>query len=546
MGAKVVFLFCANYQAEAEQALREEQLADTVSLTFPAHCGRPGLNRADLECLLTPFPECERVEIYGGHCLHSLNWPSSEPYQLHIHRLEQCCHLVAEPALVCRCLQQGSYLTTPGWLAQWPKQLKQLGLDQQTARDLFAETTSSVVLLDTGVGNTGHADLQAFAAYIGRPAEVIHTGIALLRLLLARTVLTWRMERTERKAQEMVQQVQQQSAQYAMAIDLLANLAESNNEAKAVEAMLDVYQLLFAPQRLCYLSLQEKKTEQLWIRSAVEVDGEERQRISETLTGWQGESGATATGDGFVLRIVQHGQQKGMVAVEHIAFPEHLDHYLNLALTIVNICELPIENARRYERIVQTEEMLRQANATLVQLSTTDTLTGIANRRAYDSYLGSEWKKMLRNRQPLSLLVCDIDCFKNYNDHYGHKAGDSCLRRVAQLIRQEVARPGDFVARYGGEEFVVLLPNTAMAGACHLAEKIRLAVDESAIPHGHSATADHITLSLGVAEAIPPLPTEMAPETLFQAADAALYQAKDEGRNRVVCRQLSDTPTAAR
>lgn len=138
---------------------------------------------------------------------------------------------------------------------------------------------------------------------------------------------------------------------------------------------------------------------------------------------------------------------------------------------------------------------------------------------------------MTREQQPLSLILCDIDYFKLYNDTYGHQAGDSCLKQVAGAISRALKRPADLVARYGGEEFAVIMPNTNDAGAIQIAQKLRFEVHQLMIPHAASAVSEYITLSLGVASTIPN--QELSAENLIAAADDALYEAKKQGRNQV-------------
>jgi diguanylate cyclase (GGDEF)-like protein len=168
----------------------------------------------------------------------------------------------------------------------------------------------------------------------------------------------------------------------------------------------------------------------------------------------------------------------------------------------------------------------------LEKLSKQDSLTDIPNRRNFEERLDREWSRASRNGQPLTLVMMDIDHFKNYNDHYGHGAGDECLRRVARILKKSLSRPMDVVARYGGEEFVALLPDTDEAGARHVAEQLRAAIEAAAIPHGHSATAPVVTLSVGVATHSRSNAKNNAKQ-LQQAADQALYRAKGQGRNQV-------------
>jgi diguanylate cyclase (GGDEF)-like protein len=174
---------------------------------------------------------------------------------------------------------------------------------------------------------------------------------------------------------------------------------------------------------------------------------------------------------------------------------------------------------------------LQIANKRLEELSRVDGLTGIANRRRLDEELDREWKRMLREKRPLSVVLCDIDHFKLYNDTYGHGGGDECLIRVANAIKDSVNRPGDLTARYGGEEFCLVLPETSGMGALQIAELVRKNVYELHMEHKSSPMAEVVTLSLGVATLIPDIGSH--PSVLLEAADRALYQAKGNGRNRV-------------
>ena len=173
---------------------------------------------------------------------------------------------------------------------------------------------------------------------------------------------------------------------------------------------------------------------------------------------------------------------------------------------------------------------LAEANRQLEALAVTDGLTGIANRRHFDSTLALEWARAQRSQQPLALLMLDVDLFKDYNDHYGHQAGDETLRAIAQVLLETTRRAGDLAARYGGEEFAVIAANTGAAAARQLAESLRAAVQHLAIAHA-LAPQGHVTVSIGLALLEPGRPVPA--QTLIGQADEALYRAKTLGRNRV-------------
>ncbi len=179
--------------------------------------------------------------------------------------------------------------------------------------------------------------------------------------------------------------------------------------------------------------------------------------------------------------------------------------------------------------ILKKEEMLTKANNKLERLSNTDQLTDIANRRFFDEFILQQWNRMKRDNKPLSLIMCDVDHFKLYNDAYGHQAGDECLVKIAKIIVNSFARSTDFIARYGGEEFAIILPDTNNEGAVTIAEKIKNDVIKANIAHEKSTYSSAVTLSMGVSTIVP-YKNALIVE-LIKSADELLYKAKANGRN---------------
>ncbi len=188
-------------------------------------------------------------------------------------------------------------------------------------------------------------------------------------------------------------------------------------------------------------------------------------------------------------------------------------------------CSILILNSYRMEND------LKEANIKIKNMANIDDLCKIYNRRFFNQKIIQEFKRNQRSNTPISLLMIDVDCFKLYNDKYGHQAGDQCLSRIACVLKESVRRPSDITARYGGEEFVVLLPNTSSDGAKTVAETIQNGMSKIAIPHTDSTVTNTVTLSIGIATVIPNQST--TPEMLIKHADQSLYKGKQNGKNQI-------------
>jgi diguanylate cyclase (GGDEF)-like protein len=207
---------------------------------------------------------------------------------------------------------------------------------------------------------------------------------------------------------------------------------------------------------------------------------------------------------------------------------------------------------------VRTQLRVKRLTDELRRIAKFDALTEVANRGHFDDVLVREWKRAARSHVPISLLLVDVDHFKLFNDRYGHPAGDSCLRMVAQALQDSCLRPSDFVARYGGEEFALLLPETPRAGAAHMASRVLAAVTSLGIPHADSPTNHHVTVSIGIgcydegspswaahaAEPAAHLPA--LAQDMVRCADYALYEAKGGGRAQIRQLDLDDQSVSGR
>ncbi len=184
-----------------------------------------------------------------------------------------------------------------------------------------------------------------------------------------------------------------------------------------------------------------------------------------------------------------------------------------------------------YRALRASQMKLEELNMQLLKLANLDGLTGLANRRHFNERFADEWLRAMRNRRPLTLIMFDVDWFKQYNDKFGHLEGDECLKRIGDATQRVVCRPSDTVARFGGDEFILLLPETDSNGATLVAEKIRVEIERLHIPNPDSTVVPYITISLGVTTVVPEVKTD--PNIYIKLVDEALYRAKNAGRNRI-------------
>ncbi len=196
---------------------------------------------------------------------------------------------------------------------------------------------------------------------------------------------------------------------------------------------------------------------------------------------------------------------------------------------IADAKSIAIELSTAISHSSQHQELIT-TNQELQKLALSDGLTSLANRRRFDKYVTDEWQRLAREQQPLSLILCDIDHFKLYNDAFGHPAGDRCLIHIARALLQVPQRPADLVARYGGEEFAIVLPNTNTHGAWRVAQNIHESIRDLQIRHAANSTEPYVTVTMGVSTIIPGHGDTI--QMLLQASDIALYYAKQQGRNR--------------
>lgn len=346
MSAKLCILGCRNFRQEISSAIAAEGWDDVCSADFPARCGRPPVAWEELKALL---PEaCSRVLVLGRACLTGLGEaPSGFPPVRLLHQ-EQCFHLIAAPGLVAEAIAGGGYLISPGWLTDWRGRLADMGFAGDAAQAFFKDFARELVLFDTGVEPDAAARLEELATTLALPARRLAVGLDHTRLLLARAVLEWRLEDERRVVRARDRAYARELADHVSAMDMLACLAQTRREPEAIAAMEELFRMLFAPADWLYVRVQRGKP---LAEPGADAD------LASALERLDAPHAWTPSGQGFLLRISRGEQVLGLVAVDRLAFPEYRERYLNLALAMVGVCALAIENARTRKRLLEAEKM---------------------------------------------------------------------------------------------------------------------------------------------------------------------------------------------
>lgn len=350
-------LACENFRQELDSVLGEEEFADVALSTFPPDCSKPSRrDPEELKELIHSFLEEDgTVMVLIGSCLADKAFLEEEGNRVRCLRLENCFQLVAADPILEALLSEGAYLTTPGWLRKWPLHMQLWGFDRDSARAYFQESIRKIILLDTGIDGNSAMRLESLADFLALPFQIMPVGLDYLRLKLKSLVLEWRLERERKKGMEMLARANRRSADYEMSFDLLSSMAEVLTEDDVVGAIFDLFGMLFAPESQFYSSFHREMPGRIWSRPAGIGDLEIN---VARLAIPRGQYEFTGSGKGFRISIPHQGERIGVLEIEGIAFPQYIEEYLNLALSIVRVCGLAIANARQFEELISANAEL--------------------------------------------------------------------------------------------------------------------------------------------------------------------------------------------
>lgn len=381
----------------------------------------------------------------------------------------------------------------------------------------FSEFAKKIIALDTGLDPLCSQNLSDFAEFVGLPHQIIPVGMDHFRLVVKEKINERKHTQEIVKLAENQKKTNQQVADFALAFDLLTNLTRTMDENEAVGEIINTFKLLFSPKETVYIAIKDQKL----IHS---LPQEAKPEITKDLLQWanhsKDQSYSNDRNDSFFIRISHHAENLGVAAIYQIAFPEYHQRYLNLALEIAPFFGLAISKARDYQKLQKDELLLRN-------LASTDSLTGLFNRRYFLEAIDKEFSRAKRYNSHMSVVLIDIDFFKGINDTYGHPKGDDVLVAFAKTISKGLRKP-DIVARLGGDEFVILLPETPLEMSKLMSRRLCQNISKCRVPAETGEIS--ITSSIGIADYDENCNSV---EDLLHRCDQALYIAKEKGRNRV-------------
>ncbi len=327
-------------------AISAEGWDDVQALAFPARCGHPPLDWEELRNLLPT--DCSHVLIVGRACLSSLDSAPNDFPPTQVAAQEQCFHLVASEHLVAENIAQGGYLLTPAWLANWPERLEDMGFQVEQAKDFFQDFARELVFLNTDIDKDSPQHLEKLQEAVGLPVREVPVGVDGTRALLTRLVLNWRLDLEKQSLRKHAQQHNKELADQVLVMDMLPRLSQTQDENEAIELIKELFFMLFAPEALHYLRVEN---------DVPMPDASLPADLLQTLQSLGSDYAWTADDKGFLLRIRHNQDTLGLVAVERLAYPQYRERYLNVALVLNGVCALAIENARNRHRLIEAEKM---------------------------------------------------------------------------------------------------------------------------------------------------------------------------------------------
>ena len=356
MANKLHILACAYFVRDVKAALALiDDNSDVEVISFPADCGRPQLSEEDVNTLVPETNDTIETLILGNVCINNeINNPSPVSSS-HYRHFEQCFHIICPPQLVNQYLAKGDYLLSPGWLSGWSKNVRKLGFNEQDAKDFFKQSINKLRLIDTGVNSKSKKQLKELSNQVGITTKTVPVGLDYLSLLLEKEIRFWK----QRNALKRLSEQQHVATNYATAYEMISQLSRSSSEAEIIDGILELFNLLFAPEEIAYIPVSKSGEFSSPVTLASNPDIAES--IIDKIPRLKQDFFLCASGSGFLLSIKHKESEFGYLLIDQIAMPQYIRSYLNHARNLVSVCALLIENARIQHKLIDTAHLAGKA-----------------------------------------------------------------------------------------------------------------------------------------------------------------------------------------
>lgn len=365
MKAELVLVTCQRLEREARTILETEGWGDVKVHACQAICSRPhdsSVAAQEIESIRQSHPgTCQGVGC--GVICGLVESAGRQPPDRR--RMACCTELVVGKSLASAWMRDGAFLLTPGWLSRWQHQIQTWGFDQALAKEFFAESTSRLTLLDTGVDLNALEHLRAFGAFVELPTQVVSVGLDYFRLHLRGLVMAWREQNQQASSSAALGKSSRMLADYAMSYDLVSRLTGLKSETKVIDTIFELFVMLFAPATMVYLPVNDGKP---GVARFIPESAASEASALNGLAELRGDHAWTESNRGFLLRVGGEDAILGLLKVDNIAFPQYREHYLNMGLNLAQVCGLAVQNARVYEKLEQTIAQLKEAMANIKTL----------------------------------------------------------------------------------------------------------------------------------------------------------------------------------
>jgi len=368
MKSKLCILVCRHYRCEADKILKSEDWDDVRIITFPAKCGQPDTSIKHLDKALNLCDKDDEVFVISGSCISDSKKNSAEcPDHLNIKQIrfsekQQCFSLFTGHEIVDDLTGKGFYLVTPGWLSTWKNKVESWGFNslEKTTEltGFFYESAKGIFLLDTGVDGKSNELLQSFADFVDRPFDSLFVGLDFFRLYLQKIVLEWRIKIIENNHAPSIKAAQKKVADYSMVVELLSKMTKISDEQDVIYGIRDLFSMLFAPGKIRYASFRDNNLIQIYSDETQWSPVTPGKALNNSWVEFTGDFARIESGRGFKIRISYSGETLSVLEADDVAFPEYIEQYLSLALSIVNVCGLAISNARSFNQIKSDKDKI--------------------------------------------------------------------------------------------------------------------------------------------------------------------------------------------